>query len=279
MEEKTSGTQAIHKGTMLLRAFDPDSPEIGVRELARKVRLPKSTVHRLLVAMEQEGLVEQNPITSRYHLGIELVAIAGSALRSLDVRRVALRYMKQLAERWNETVDLDVLRGTQIVIIEQIPGQHLLSTGGSMAASLPAHCTSTGKILLAHAGEEYVLNNLPEELPRLTRHTITSRSQLLSELEQVRSQGYSRSWGEYEEYVHALGVPIYDRTGEVIASISISGLAARINGQTAEEMIKHLKGCAAEISAGLGFIRRLITNNKAYLGQNTTENELRRRYI
>lgn len=254
MEEKTSGIVAIHKVVEILRAFTPDSPEIGMRELAQKIGMPKSTVHRYLVALKQEGLVEINPDTSRYHLGLELVAIAGTALRNMNVRHAALRMMNWLAERWNETTDLDVLSGTHIIIIEQIPGQHILNTGGMLAARLPAHCTSTGKVLLAYAGPEYVLEHFPEELPKLTRDTITSRSVLLQELEQIRRQGYARSWGEHEEYVHALGVPIRDHTGKVVAAMSISGLAVRIDENTAEEMIKHLKSAATEISAGLGYV-------------------------
>ncbi len=253
MEDKTSGIVAVYKIAQILRAFTPDSPEIGARELAKKIGMPKSTVHRYLVALKEEGLVEINPDTNRYHLGLELVAIAGTALRNMNVRQAALRTMNWLAERWKETIDLDVLSGTQIIIIEQIPGQHLLNTGGMLAARLPAYCTSTGKILLAYAGLEYVLKHIPEELPKFTEDTIASRSELLQELEKVRSQGYARAWGEYEEYVHSLGVPIRDMTGEVVAAISISGLAVRIDKKTAEEIIKDLKFAAKEISAGLGY--------------------------
>ncbi len=253
MEEKTSGIVAIHKIVEILRAFTPNSPEIGIRELAKKIGMPKSTVHRYLVALKQEGLVEINPNSNRYHLGLELVAIAGTALRNINVRHAALRMMNWLAERWKETIDLDVLSGTQIIIIEQIPGQHILNTGGTLASRLPAYCTSTGKVLLAYAGQEYILEHFPEELPKLTKDTITSRTLLLKELEQVRRQGYARAWGEYEEYVHALGVPIHDLTGKVVSAMSISGLAVRIDETKADEIIKDLKSAAIEISAGLGY--------------------------
>ena len=192
----TSGPQTIHKAVQILRAFTPDSPEIGVRDLAEKVGIPRSTVHRLLTALEREGIVEQNRDTGRYRLGFELVAIAGMALRTVNVRRVALPHMTRLAGRWQETVDLDVLREGHIIIIEQIAGQHLLNTGGMLAARLPTHCTSTGKVLLAHAGAEYVRDHLPAELPRYTQHTTTSRDELLQELARVRQQGYARVRGE-----------------------------------------------------------------------------------
>jgi len=254
--QKASGPLAIHKAIEILRAFTPETPEVGVRDLASRIGMPKSTVHRILNALREEGLLEVNPDTGRYRLGLELVAIAGMALRTVDVRRVALPYMSDLAARWRETVDLDVLRGTHVMIIEQIPGQHILKTGGMLAARLPAHSTSTGKVLLAYAGAQYVLQYLDEMLPRYTSQTITSREALLADLEQVRQQGYARSWGEHEAYVRALGVPIRDRTGTVIAAMSISGLATRIDEKTAEEMVQALKRAAAGISAGLGYVDR-----------------------
>jgi IclR family pca regulon transcriptional regulator len=125
-----------------------------------------------------------------------------------------------------------------------------------LAARLPAHSTSTGKVLLAYAGPQYVLDYLDEMLPRYTSQTITTREALLTELEQVRQQGYARSWGEHEAYVRALGAPIRDRTGTVVAAMSISGLATRIDEKTAEEMVQALKRACAGISAGLGYMDR-----------------------
>ncbi len=249
-----SGSKSVHKAIRLLRVLSTDMPEAGVRELARKIEMPKSTVHRLLAALEEEGLVEHDSRTNLYRLSFEIVALAGSALRNSDVRRVALPFMTELAARWNETVDLDVLRGAHIIIIEQIPGQHILNTGGTFAARLPAHCTSTGKVLLAYAGPEYVKAHLPEKLERYSDNTITSRDELLKELALIREQGYARAWGEYESFVHALGVPIRGRTGEVIAAMSVSGLAARIEGEMATEMIASLQRTATEISARVGYV-------------------------
>lgn len=250
------GPQTIHKAVQLLRAFSPGSPEIGVRDLADRVGIPRSTVHRLLAAMEDEGLVEQDMGTGRYRLGFELVALAGIALRSVDIRRVTLPHMSHLAARWHETVDLDVLRGEHVIIIEQIAGQHLLNTGGMLAARLPTHCTSTGKVLLAFAGPDYVIEHLPEELPKHSPLTITSRALLLQDLDQVRRQGYARVRGEYEEYVTALGVPIRDHTASVVAAMSISGLSVRIDEETADQMILALKQTAAEIATSLGYVER-----------------------
>jgi len=250
----TRGSQTVRKAITLLRAFNADTPELGVRELARKVGMPKTTVHRLLSALQEEGFVEQDPRTGLYRLGFELVVLTGYALGNLDVRRVALPYMNQLSERWKETVDLDVLRGGHIIIVEQLPGRHLLATGGMWAFRLPAHCTSTGKVLLAYAGPDYVKEHLPEQLETFSERTIATREALLEELEQVREQGYAQSIGEYDELVRALGVPIRGRTGGVVAGISISGPTTRIDEGAAKDMLQALMQAAAEISSRLGYV-------------------------
>lgn len=251
--EKT-GLLTIQKAAALLRALSQNAPDAGIRELAEKMGVPRSTAHRMLVALEREGLVDQDAATGRYHLGHELIVLAGRALRNLDVHSVALPYMHELAERWKETVDLDLLRGSDILIVEELAGQYLVSTGGNWAKRMPAHCTSTGKVLLAYAGRDYVERNLPEVLERFTSQTITTREALLEQLAQIRRQGYARSWGEHSEFMHAIAVPIRDRTGSVTAAMSISALAARMNDQTAQEMIQTLKAAAAQISSRLGYV-------------------------
>ena len=252
-QTKSAGPRTIYKAVKILRAFSRETPELGVRNLAEKVDMPKSTVHRLLVALEQEGIVEQNATTGQYRLGLELMILAGRAMSSLDVRRAALASMRNLSDRWGETVDLDVLRGAEIIIIEELPGQHLLTTGGYWARQMPAHCTSTGKVLLAYAGREYVEKHLPVELPQMTVNTITSRQALMEQLAEVRRQGYARSWGESAEHVYAMAVPIRDRMGDIVAAMSISGPAARIDEQTASEMIQALKEASTRVSANLGY--------------------------
>jgi IclR family transcriptional regulator, KDG regulon repressor len=253
-QSERTGLLTIQKAAALLRTLGEDARDAGVRELAEELNVPRSTVHRMLVALGREGFVDQDPATGRYHLGHELIVLAGRALRNLDVRSVALPYMHQLSEKWRETVDLDLLRGADILIIEELAGLHLLSTGGNWAKRMPAHCTSTGKVLLAYAGRDYVEQNLPAVLQGFTSGTITSREALLEQLTQVRRVGYARSWGEHSEYMHAIAVPIHDRTGSVCAAMSLSGLAARIDEQTAQAMILDLKAAARDISTKLGYV-------------------------
>lgn len=248
------GSLTIHKAITVLRAFSPNTPTMSLRQVVEKTNIPKSTAFRLLAALQADNLIEQDCSTGNYQLGFEVVALAGYLLGGLDVRNVALPYMRQLAEHWNETVCLDVLRGVDIIIAEQIPGQHFLRTGGTFAARQPAHCTSTGKVLLAYAGRNYVETNLPKELKSFTAKTITSRDRLLDELSLVRQQGYAIADGEYGEMVTACAAPIHNRRGEVIAAISVSGPNIRIDGNNIEEIINELKQVTMKVSCNLGYV-------------------------
>jgi IclR family transcriptional regulator, KDG regulon repressor len=248
------GSLTIHKAMTVLRAFSPESPAMSVRQVAEKIKVPKSTVHRLLMVLQNENLIELDPDTGNYQLGYELVVLAGYLLRSKNIRSIALPYMRELGERWHETVCLDVMRGIDIIITEQVPGQHFLQTGGTFASRQPAHCTSTGKVLLAYAGREYVESHLPEVLFAYTKKTITSRDNLLIELARIKGQGYAVANGEYGDMVTACAAPIHHRTGEVIAAISISGLMQRMEGHGIEAMVADLKDVTDRISSKLGYV-------------------------
>jgi DNA-binding IclR family transcriptional regulator len=171
----------------------------------------------------------------------------------MDFRDVAKPYMKKITSRWSETVCLDVLSGSEIIIVEHIPGQHLLNTGSPFATRQPAHCTSTGKVLLAYQEHDYIEKNLSETLPAYTNKSITSREQLLEELSEIRRKGFGLVIGEYDEMVTAMAVPIIGRSGQVVAAMSISGPSFRMNNYENKELIEELKYSAAEISKKLGY--------------------------
>jgi DNA-binding IclR family transcriptional regulator len=164
--------------------------------------------------------------------------------------------MADLARAWNETVNLEVLRDDHTISIEHARGQHRLGLVGDFPGPLPAHCTSTGKVLLAYAGRSYVEANIPASLTRYTQKTIATRAELLDELEQVKRRGFATSMGEYEESLHAVGAPIRQMTGEVVAAVSISGPVSRMGEEMMGQMVKDLLEAVSAISARLGYRER-----------------------
>jgi DNA-binding IclR family transcriptional regulator len=242
----------VLRAISILKAFDADTPEMGIGELSRRVRLNRSTVHRLVGALISEGLMAQDVQTGKYRLGPELVALGALVLRNTDLRRVALPHLQALARQTGETVDLEILSGSEVVVIEEVPGEHVLSAGRYFGQRYPAHCTSTGKVLLAHLPPVQLQRILDSELVSATPRSVNRPDDLVRELARVREQGFALSAEELEEDLIAVGAPIFDGRGTAVASLSVSGPRRRITSRRIPELVQAVRATAAEISRQLG---------------------------
>jgi DNA-binding IclR family transcriptional regulator len=188
--------------------------------------LPKSTVHRLVGALAAEGLVSTGG-DGRIILGSGLARLATASREALPqhVRSVLERLHRQL----DETIDLAVLDGDAMRFVDQIPAQHRLRAVSSVGASFPLYCTANGKALLAALDPDQALALLPTRLRRMTAGTITSRSLLLGELEQIRRQGFALDCEEHTEGICAIGAVVFDMAGPA-AALSVPVPTPRFKG-------------------------------------------------
>ena len=248
-----TGNQAVRRAIAVLKAFSDDAPEMGVTEVSRKVNLHKSTVYRLLSAFEGEGLIAKSPETGKYRLGPELIVLGEQVLRHTDVHRVALPFLRELADRTGETVDLEVLSGGNVVTIEEIAGKHVVAAAGAIGMPWAAHATSTGKTLLAHQPQEKQRQILARALKKFTPRTVTDPKVLARDLLKIREQGYAVSYGELEDHLVAIGLPIRSRNGDAIAAVSISGPDTRLTSDKLPGLIRTGLDTVAKISARLGY--------------------------
>lgn len=248
-----TGNQAVRRAIAVLKAFSDDAPEMGVTEVSRKVNLHKSTVYRLLSAFEGEGLIAKNPETGKYRLGPELIVLGEQVLRHTDVHRVALPFLRDMADRTGETVDLEVLSGGNVVTIEEIAGKHVVAAAGAIGMPWAAHATSTGKVLLAFQTPEKQRQILARTLKKFTPRTITDSKVLSRDLIKIREQGYAVSYGELEDHLVAIGLPIRSRNGDAIAAVSISGPDTRLTPDKLPGLIRIGLETCSKISARLGY--------------------------
>lgn len=257
------GTQAVSRAVSILKAFENATSGLTAVQLAAKLELNRSTVHRLLSVLEAEGLIARESAigearNSAYRLGPTLVSLGGLALRQINLRAIALPHLRQLAQKSGETVDLEILTGGEVMIVEEVPGEHMLrvGVGDNIGARYPAHTTSTGKLLLADLSDDDLKDVLPAKLVALTPHTLADKQALRDELARVRQQGWAQSWEELELGLAAVGAPIRGRDGNVIAAVSVSGPTVRID----QAQIKHLAilvmDTCKRISRDVGFTRR-----------------------
>ena len=248
-----SGNQAVRRAISVLKAFSDERPEMGVTEVSRKVTLHKSTVYRLLSAFEDEGLIARNPETGKYRLGPELIVLGEQVLRHTEVHRVALPFLRELAEKTGETIDLEVLSGGNVVTIEEIAGKHVVAAAGAIGMPWAAHATSNGKVLLAFQPPEKQRQILLRTLKRFTPRTITDPKAVARELLKVREQGYALSYGELEDHLVAIGMPIRGRNGDAVAAVSISGPDTRLMPDKLSGLLRTGIETCSRISARLGY--------------------------
>jgi DNA-binding IclR family transcriptional regulator len=247
-----TGTQALRRAVAVLKSFGPDLSRLTPPQISQRTGLNRSTVYRLLSALEDEGLVASDD-AGRYHLGPDLAILGMLALRQIDLHEVARPFLRDLADRSGETVDLEILHGAQVMIVAELASDHLLNTASNVGTLYPAHCTATGKLLLAGLPNEQLDVVLASGLSACGPHGITNVDTFRAELQACLDRGYATSYEELEAHLHAVGAPIYDHTGRIVAAVSISGPAARMPRRREPEIARILVKACADISRALGY--------------------------
>jgi DNA-binding IclR family transcriptional regulator len=250
---RTSSVQSIERATAILKAFSLDRAELGVTELSRQLNLHKSTVSRLLASLQRQGLVEEDPLTRKYRLGVALVTLGGLVLHRLDVTQAARPLMRSLAETTQETVILAVRDRDETVNVAQVPSPQTVKHIEWVGQRGPLHCTATGKVLLAYssvADQEAII--FPQGLPRYTPNTITDPDRLRQDLARVRKQGYAIGREELEIGLNAVAAPVCDHSRDVVAAISVSGPAFRLSPDRFSIVVARVQQAVLELSSQLG---------------------------
>ena len=253
--------QTIERTSLILDILGQSPQGISIRDLSERIKLPKGTTHRLISSLTYFGYARQDSKTRNYFLGLKLVELGNLLLNQLDLRKEAEPFLRDLAERTNETVHMVFLDRGEIVYIDKVELDHNPS-GLRMASRVglrnPAHSSAVGKVLLSHLPEEELKGLVKEKgLPKRTENTITDLAQLKEHLRAVRTQGYAIDDEENEKGIRCVAAPIYNEVGRAVAAISISGPAFRITKKVVQETLKkEVMEIAHKISERLGFRER-----------------------
>lgn len=246
-EPRRNGIQVISRVADVLRALEHAPDGLSLSELALAVAIPKSSVHRLVSALEAEDFVTPAGV-GKIHLGSGIARL-GAATR--DGLRDQIRpFLVRLHQQLEDTVDLAVLDGSNARFIDHIPAPHRLRAVSAVGAAFPLYCTANGKALLAAMPEEQASALLPARLPALTEHTITARKDLWAELDRIRAERVAYDREEHTLGICALGAIIRDPYGPV-AAISVPVPAQRFAGNE-HDLAKALLQACDECSELLG---------------------------
>lgn len=247
-DARQGGIQVISRAGQILRALASERDGLSLSQLSLRVGLPRSTVHRIVSALEIEGLTAPASLNGRYRLGSEFVRLART--QHGDLRAEMHPLMQRLSGEVQETVDLSILTGDRASFVDQIGAPHRLRAVSAIGASFPAHGTANGKALLAAQTDVQVRGLLPERLEALTPNTITSRAALIEALAEVRRSGYAVDHEEHTLGISAIGATVSDRFG-VVAAISIPVPTQRFEGNEATLAAALVRTCE-EASERLG---------------------------
>ena len=220
---------SVRNAARLLKVFLSREEELGVSELARRLGLGKSTVHRLLSTLAQEGLIQQDPTTGGYRLGLVVFELGEAVRVHLDLHSAAGPVLASLREQTRESSQVGVLDGHEVVYVDRLESSQSLRLFTETGRRVPVHCTSSGKVLLAHLSatrQAEVLDGL--QLEALTPHTITDIDALRAELVKVRRRGWAEAVNEREIGVASVAAPVRDARGTVVAAISIGAPTVRL---------------------------------------------------
>ena len=247
-------TQTVERALTLLDVIGEADRSLTLTEIALRGGLHISTCTRLLRTLENSGLVARDDGSGGFRLGRKIFTLAHALERQLDIRAVARPALQHLTAVTGEMASLAILHENEAMLIERTVSRNELGNLARLGARAPLYCTSAGKALLAFADTELVEEILAGPLPELTATTITSPEALRAELARVRAQGYAIDQCERENGLFGVAAPVRDVAGRVVAVISFSGPAERINTPALPAWIEDLKAMGAQVSAQLGWV-------------------------
>jgi len=243
------------------RAFDiieqlaGSASPLNLTELTQKTGMSKSTVHRLLSSMISRHYVEKNP-DNTYQIGYKMIETVSYHINGLELLTEAKPYLHTIRQELNLTSHLGVLDGCEVIYVEKMdtyPNTRLYTQVGYRS---PAYCSSIGKCLLSCLSRDEldeVLYSYP--LEQHTENTICNKSELRKHLSIVRSQGWAIDNEEYLMGHRCIGAPVFDYRGACVAAISASGSTTYLHEEIFDEVIRHVKAAAADLSQRMGYIK------------------------
>lgn len=258
MPDSKETLQSVMRGVSVLEQLCCSAEDVGVTEVARALKVNKTTVFRILSTLVAMGFAEQDPKTERYRPTMKILSLSNRVLNRLEVRSMAAPRLKELVKATNCPAHLAVLDAAEIVIIDKVEA----TTGMRfhIGRRSPLYCTGLGKVFLAHFSERELEQYLAAtHFVQHTAHTITDPAKLRAEIEHIASVGYAFDRQEHNIGVSCVAAPIKDYAERVVASISVTGPSLQI--ETNVDLLKaRIVECAADISRKMGY--RLYGDDK-----------------
>ena len=243
---------ALERGLHILECLSRHHEGATLSEVSGELDLPKNSTLRLLQTLTHSGYLARDERSLRYRLTDKLLRIGQPRVRDISLVECALDAMKSLRDAVGETAQLGIATGDEGVIIEKFESNNAIRIGVEIGLRFPLHNNAPGKILLAYrepSDRELTLARIT--LDRCTDRTITDVGALRKECERVVTQGYASDWGEADEGIHCVAAPVRERSGRLVATVWVSGIAGRMPKSLFPSVAVHVVRGATEIERRL----------------------------
>lgn len=226
--------------------------EVRLTEASVYLDVASSTAHRLLSMLQYRGFVRQDPVSKAYLPGPALTGVAFAVFARMDIPRIAAPILRQLSDELQETVHVGMLDGRTVRFIAALESPSAVRVASRLGRTMPAHCTSTGKAMLANISDEELHKLYPDpNLEQLTTHSVRSLTQLCAELVEVRKTGFATSREESEEGVASVAVAIPARGPDMRLALNASAPNYRLRPSHVRKVAGIVKEAAAELATQL----------------------------
>jgi IclR family transcriptional regulator, KDG regulon repressor len=243
---------SVANAILLMKAFSDEQSELGISTLAERLRLAKSTVHRLASTLVEAGMLEQNKETGKYRLGLAVFELGSLVRRKIDMSFEAKPWLMTLREQTGETVNLSILDHGGVVCVNFLESKKVNRISSGIGLRKPVHCTAEGKVLVAFQSAAVIQGVIDSKLERRTLRTVVSPAALKEEFAAIRARGYATDDEEYELGVRGIAAPIRDDSGVPVAAVGVTGPTQRLTKTRLLGLVRHVSHAAKEISLRLG---------------------------
>lgn len=247
--------KTLINGFKILECFNEQSEALTSKEISEILDLNTSLVWRLIYTLEYLGYLKKLPKGDKYLLGFKGLKFAKTILNKLEIRNKAHPYLKKLAKKIKLNLNLTILNKNKALLIDSVNSPDIPDNYFHIGRYFPLYCSSSGKILLANQPKEKIRKIIDDiNFKKMTENTITDRNKLINQLKEIKEQNYAIDDEEYLKHTKCLAVPINDKTGKVVASLSMS--TRKLNATQNVDIINKLDEISKEahkISHSLGY--------------------------
>jgi len=252
----TKEIKSIRNCFRILSLFNKQNPNLDADRISQAIDIPKSSVYRYLNTLIQESILEYDPTTKKYALGLKIFELGATAYHQLELRKIAIPFMKELAKKTRETVYLTALDRDRAICIERIESDFPIRLSINRGESFPLHASATARILMAYLSNEEQDRIVKKGLKKFTEFTITDAVKLRKNLNAIKKRGFALSDQELDMGAKAVSAPIFNFFGRVVAGLSIAGPIHRFTDEKVTEYKDLVVDYSKKISLRLGYTGR-----------------------